>query len=346
MTALRKYDRLETTGLWRAAPDAQLREVVVGLRDATVVLSDPKTEMPLSAWSLPALLRLNPGKTPALFTPGDDAAETLELQDPEMIAALETVRREMLRRRPRSGRLRGVMLGGSTAALVVLALFWLPERLTRYTGSVLPYATRAALGDLVLADLYRLTGSACDSKPGVAAALTLGLRVNPDLPPFVVVVREGLVAPLHLPGGVVVLPASLLELIDGPEAVAGYVLAETLRARAADPVIGLLHHAGLGATIRLLTTGAMQPASVAGYAEVLLRQTTTAPPNPPTPAIPDADLLASFTAADLSTSPYAFAVDPTGKTTLPLIEADPFLGGSPRPILSDGDWLNLQAICG
>lgn len=338
MTALRKYDRLESSGLWRAAPDAQLREVVVGLRDATVVLSDPKTEMALSAWSLPALIRLNPGKTPALFTPGDEAEETLELQDPEMIAALETVRSEVLRRRPRTGRLRGVMLGGTTVAVIALATFWLPEQLTRYTASVLPFATRAALGDLALADLYRLTGSACDAKTGVAAALTLGQRVNPNEPPFVVVVRDGIAAPLHLPGGVVVLPASLLQLIDGPEAVAGYVLVETLRADAADPAISLLHHAGFTATLQLLTTGAMRAGSVAGYSEHLLSK--------PAAALTDADLLAAFTAADLSTSPYALALDPTGEATLPLIEADPFLAGSPRPILADGDWLNLQAICG
>ena len=338
MTALRKYDRLESSGLWRGAPDAQLREVVVGLRDATIVLSDPKTEMALAAWSLPALIRLNPGKTPALFTPGDEAAESLELQDPEMIAALETVLRAVQRRRPRAGRLRGVMLGGTMVVVIALGTLWLPERLIRYTASVLPYPTRAALGQLVLADLSRLTGSACTTKPGVAAALTLGLRVDPVLPPFVVVVREGVAAPLHLPGGIVVLPASLLELIDGPEAVAGYVMAETLRAAAADPVIALLHHAGFTATLRLLTTGEMQPGSVAGYAETLLRR--------PPAALSNADLLARFAETDLSTSPYALALDPTGKATLPLIEADPFLAGSPRPILADGDWLNLQAICG
>lgn len=338
MTALRKYERLESTGLWRAAPDAQLLEVVVGLRDATVVLSDPKTEMALSAWSLPALSRLNPGKSPAVFAPGDDAEETLELQDPEMIDALETVRAAMLRRRPRAGRLRGGMLGATTVALIAIGVFWLPDRLTRYTASVLPFATRAALGNLALDDLARLTGSPCDSKPGVTASLALGLRVNPDQPPFVVVVREGLTTPMHFPGGVVVLPASLLHLIDGPEAVAGFVLAETLRAKAADPAITLLQYAGFTATVRLLTTGEMRPGALSGYGETLLG-TKAAPLAPET-------LLAAFAATDLSTSPYAFALDPTGETTLPLIEADPFLGGSPRPVLPDGDWLNLQAICG
>ena len=56
-------------------------------------------------------------------------------------------------------------------------------------------------------------------------------------------------------------------------------------------------------------------------------------------------LLEMFKAADLSSSPYALSLDTTGATTLPLIERDPFLSGSPRPVLADGDWLGLQAIC-
>ena len=66
MTALTKYQRLECVGLWRLTASAQLREVVVGLRDTTLVLADPRTEMALSHWSLPAVERLNPGQMPAL----------------------------------------------------------------------------------------------------------------------------------------------------------------------------------------------------------------------------------------------------------------------------------------
>jgi hypothetical protein len=58
MTALHQYSRLEAAGLWRSAPDAQRREVIVGLRDATIILIDPKTEGPLTQWSLPAIERI------------------------------------------------------------------------------------------------------------------------------------------------------------------------------------------------------------------------------------------------------------------------------------------------
>jgi hypothetical protein len=50
--------------------------------------------------------------------------------------------------------------------------------------------------------------------------------------------------------------------------------------------------------------------------------------------------------ANLRTTPYAYAVDITGETTLQLIEADPMSGKETRPVLSDADWLRLQGICG
>jgi hypothetical protein len=70
MTALKKYQRLESPGLWRDTPEAQRREVVVAFREASLVLSDPRTELALSHWSLPAVERLNPGTLPALYGPG------------------------------------------------------------------------------------------------------------------------------------------------------------------------------------------------------------------------------------------------------------------------------------
>ena len=40
MPALTTYDRLEATGLWRATPQDQRREVVVSIGDATLVIKD------------------------------------------------------------------------------------------------------------------------------------------------------------------------------------------------------------------------------------------------------------------------------------------------------------------
>jgi hypothetical protein len=48
----------------------------------------------------------------------------------------------------------------------------------------------------------------------------------------------------------------------------------------------------------------------------------------------------------LRSSPYAYALDITGETVLPLIEADPRRALGSREVLKDADWVRLQGICG
>lgn len=337
MTALRKYQRLESPGIWRATSAAQRREVVVAFRDATLILYDPKSELALTHWSLPAVTRLNPGQEPALYSPLPDGIETLEIEDAEMIAALETVRQVLIHRQPRPGRLRGVLLAGSATIVLALVVFWLPDALIRHTAAVLPAATRASVGRLALADVTRLTGSACDSVLGKQAAAKLSTRLLGKSAGEVVILREGLAQSVILPGNIVLLNRELVETAPDAEVAAGFVLAEVLRAESSDPMIPLLRHAGLIGTIRLLTSGKMPQTAINGYAETLL-QTAVEP-------LDTQRLLAKFQMAEVSPAAYAYAVDATGETTLGLIEADPFKGRSPRPVLDDSDWISLQTIC-
>ena len=118
MTALKKYLKLESPGLWRDAPQDQRRNVVVGFGTASLILSDPKTDLALSHWSLPAITRQNPGVLPAIYSTGPDATETLELDDQDMIDALETVQSALATRQPRPGRLRGTIVALLTLTLV------------------------------------------------------------------------------------------------------------------------------------------------------------------------------------------------------------------------------------
>ena len=338
MTALKKYRKLESRGLWRDLPEAQKREVVVNLGDASLVLSDPRSDVALTHWSLPAIRRANPGAMPAVFKPGEDATEILELDDPDMIAALETVATAIASGRARPGRLRTAILAALLVAVLAVGVMVMPGALVRHTASVLPQATRAEIGALALTDLARLTGAPCANPGGEQALARLALRIfGPADTPELVVVREGIDGALALPGNLIVLSEALIAVPDGPEVAAGHALAEALRAQAADPTIPLLQHAGTVATFHLLTTGSISAAAVQGHAETLLR-------NPRIP-LPDQPLLASFRAAEVPSSPYAYALDPTGETVLALIEADPWPKGPPRAVLTDEDWLRLQDIC-
>lgn len=339
MTALKKYQRLEAPGLWRAAPEAQRLDVAVSIGDATLTLTD-LGDRPRAHWSLPAVRRLNPGVRPALYAPSADPEEpeTLEIAEPEMIEAIETVRRAIDRGRPRSGRLRLVIATTVLAAAAALAVFWLPTALSRHTVSVLPDAVRAAVGDRLLERMERVTGRPCDDPRGQAALDRLALRVlGPEASGRVRVLASGIAGARHLPGRIVLLDRSQVEDYETADVAAGYLLAERQRAVDIDPMIPLLDHAGAFATIRLLTTGMLPDGVLDSYGEVVFTA-------PPAPVAPDA-LLARFATAGVPSTPYAFAVDQTGETTLALIEADPLPGGAKAPLLAAGDWAKLQEIC-
>ena len=77
----------------RPDPASPPREVVVSFGDATLVLSDG-SGLPLAHWSLPAVTRLNPGQSPARFAPDEGGSETLDIEDAEVTAAIETVTRD------------------------------------------------------------------------------------------------------------------------------------------------------------------------------------------------------------------------------------------------------------
>jgi hypothetical protein len=339
MTALKKYQRLECSGLWRETPQDQRREVLVRFGDATLTLSDPKSGEAISHWSLPAIERINRGETPPVFAPGQDALESLELTDPDMIAALDAVRAAVKAAVARPGRLRSVILGGTTLAVLALGAFWLPGALIAHTASVLPAAQRADIGQRVLDDLARVTGAPCDNQLGLQALAGLSERVfGPVDTPILYVMPEGVDQPLHLPGDVIVLPRRLVETANGPEAAAGAALVERLRSRMADPVVPLLQHAGLRATFQLLTTADLTDSAISGYGEAALR----AAPLP----LDDATLIRAFEAAQIPATPYALAVDPDGSVTGGLVAGDPYKGLAPSPLIPDESWVALQGICG
>lgn len=339
MTALRQFARLETTGLWRPAPEAQRREVVVSFGEATVMIADGSGR-PLTHWSLPALLRLNPGEMPARYAPDAEGSEELELDDTLMVEAIEKVRAAIARAQPRPGLLRrgGGWIAG--AALAGLAVLWLPGALTRQTLALVPESTRVEIGATMLGLMQRDTGPACRAPQGTAALERLAARLfGAGSGIAIVVLPDGPPGVVRLPGGLIVVPRDTVAATDDPFVLAGHVVATAATAAVADdPLRPILEAAGLRATLTLLATGALPPAALEPLAASLLED--------PQPAAPTDALLDAFARAGLPVTPWAYATDPTGESVLALIEADPLAGQDPAPVMSDADWVSLQGICG
>lgn len=334
MTALKEFARLETIGTWYPEPGAEPRGVTVSFGEATLVLSDD-SGLPVTHWSLPALNRLNPGQRPALYAPDAEASETLEIEDDTMIGALEKVRRAVAARQPRPGRLRQGVIWGSTALAIGLAVFWLPGALMQQTLSVVPPGKRSEFGATLLGMIQEITGPTCRDPLGSEALNRLRDRLLGRRGGQIVVVPEGLEGPLYLPGGIIVLPETLLTETEDPAVVAGHVLATAASRDEHDPLDALLREAGFGTVLRLLTTGDIPTEKLQAQARHLAVT--------PTPRADETLLLGKFAEAGVPIGPWVRATGAAGLDAAVLVAAEP--AGSAGPVISDGDWVSLQGIC-
>lgn len=334
MTALSEYARLESVGQWRPEPDGQMREVFVSFGSATLVISD-SSDRPLTHWSLPATIRLNPGARPAIYAPdaGDD--ETLEIADDEMIDAIEKVRRSLTRRPAQSGRVRLLIFAALVAALGALAFLWFPAALRNQTLAAVTPATRSEIGATILGHIQSQTGPACRSPAGQTALAHLAERLyGPGAKGRILVLPTSSVRALSLPGGLVLLGQGVIEGHDEPAVPAGEVLAAAAQMQVRDPLEAALESAGMAATLQLYTTGSLPPELLAHHASALMG---SAPP------VPSATLLLPlFAGAEIPTTPFALA---RGTAHNDLIANDPMTDRSVPVILSDQDWIGLQGIC-
>ncbi len=325
MTALERYRRLECPGLWHGAEGAQRRDVVVTFGEASLVIRDLRSDAALAHWSLPAVERLNPRRVPAIFGPDRGATETLEIDDPSMIEAIETVAR-VVRRNRRPGRVQLAFLGAGLLAVIGVVGIVAPRAVIVRAAAVVPPAARAALGARILADMAPTWGAPCRAPAGLSALDALRDRLGRD-PDLSIAILPNLRGTLHLPGRIVAVGRSVIEAEDDPDVFAGHVIAEATRADRDDPLLPLLRNAGLAATARFLTTGTLPEDSIAGYGADL----AAAPPASVRPA----ELAPRFAAAGIASEPYSRAAggDPVPEPS------------APTSAMTDSAWVALQGIC-
>lgn len=338
MTALKQFQRLEAQGSWRRTPDGPAHDVVVSLGDATLILSDPVTERPLSHWSLPAVVRVDDGAVAAVYAPGTDGTdENVTIDDPLMIQAIARIKGAVASRRSRTGRLRGSLAVLGVLGVLAVLVLWLPDALVAHAARIAPPAQARDMGTAILADLERQAGAVCARASGQAVLDHLA----PTLLTQEAVIRvlpEPLGGARRLPGDVYVIGSDLLRAAPGPEAAAAHLVAARLAVEDAQLRRAAMEHAGLLASLALMTVGHLPQTAMSGFGTALLSR--------PAPRPADADLLAALEERRIPVQPYALSIDPTGQSVRALIGNVP-PGDAPAgpSLLTDEQWLALQQIC-
>lgn len=332
MTALKKFERLESLGLWKEDELAQRREVIVSFGDSTLVISD-KNENALSHWSLAAVRRVGKGK-PVRYAPDGNTSENIEIDDDTMVAAIDAIRTSLRRGQPRAGLLRWSLTAIMFACILALGLFWLPNALVSYATRVLPDAKVRELGNLTLKNVHGLTGSPCETPEGRRSLSILHDRLIGSEQGQIYIVDIGSRDSAYLPANIILISRRLVENYTGPEVAAGFVLMEKANADFKPAHEKFFELAGTANTMRFLLTGELSKDAIDAFVTQQVVKDTTLPPSP--------ELLSLFELANMSSKPFATVTD--------LPEDHPLVINGPiseqtRPLLKDQDWLALQNIC-
>ena len=336
MTALKEYERLECTGLWKESPTSQRKEVLVLFGNNSLVLRDTKGVV-ISHWSLPAVKRINVGKQPALYKPGEDSLETLEIEDNVVIKAISKITNVIEKRRPRHGKIRLYLLLIIFSLMFLTSIIWLPEKLRQHTISITSDTSKKEVGQFMVRDISNLTGVPCGTVLGNAALVKLKERLVGNLDHTLLIIPNSSKKILSLPGNIHLIDKTVIEDYDTPEVVAGFIFSALERAKKDNPFEKLIKEAHTGAVIRFLATGKLTNKFLQNYSAKTLID--------PDSNLDYSNLLKLFQNAKVATSPYSYAIDVTGETTSELIKGDPYLHKTAPLLISDTMWLSLQTIC-
>ncbi|MEM7710277.1 MAG: hypothetical protein AAF264_05895 [Pseudomonadota bacterium] len=326
MTAIDGLDRLETPALWRQMEGGLQRAVYVSIGEAELVIQDP-SGIALAHWSLPALIRRNPRKLPARYAPDPTSGEELEIEEAEMVAALDRVTAAVARGRRSPGRLRRAGIGLVLGLGLGFAVLWTPGFLRDLTANSLPLPAQAEIGRRMLDQIADLTGPPCATPVGTEVLETLRARLLPLRQARFTVLRDLPQPALALPGGHFALSDELLVIQDDPELLAGHVLATALTAGTDGPLRALLADLSTFELVRLLASGAVAERALSAHTEARL---LAAPPAPD-----GARLRPGFATARLGWGSYATATGlhvPADAPPMP-------------PALDDAAWQALRGIC-
>ena len=292
MTALKAYDRLECTGLWRSGPATQRREVVVSCGQATLILTDMQNR-PLAHWSLAAVDVQTHKEDAATLRPAPGSEESLEISDKTMLEALLKVQKAIDRSRPHPGRLRFILAASSVVLLSFATLIWGPQAMVSYASNVLPEAKRVQLGQVLAERIGQLAGPYCTSPEGIRSAALLMEGLAPNAALELRVLPGQRTAPIILPGGKVILFDNMVGQSGDPAVTAGYVASAIATLNEADPLGTYLQDAGPFVSISLITSNELSNRQVDQLAKIALsdqrRPALTLQPHMalPTPPLPD-----------------------------------------------------------
>jgi Zn-dependent protease with chaperone function len=295
----------------------------------------------------------------------------LTVDDPDLIAQIETLCPDLMKRgMPRGSGRKIVTRIGVAAAAMVLMIFVILPAMANTLAYIIPIKREVVYGKAVVRQMERFFGGTtagdlmCSSPKGDAALAKMVARLTETTPTDyelnVVVMRHEMVNAFAAPGGQVVLVEGLIKQAKGPDEVAAVLGHEIGHVEARDATRGALRAAGSAGLLSMVLGDFAGGTAAVVIAEYTLNASYTRE------AEAEADTYARsmLDGANISTSgmsDFFGSLDDleSQMPDLPIyLSSHPDTGeradkaadfaqtqGATTPVLDEAEWAALQAIC-
>ena len=210
MTAVKKYTRLESSGLWKESEKSEFIEVLITFGKTSVILSDYK-DNPLTHWSLPALRLISRDNNEAIFSTSFENEERLRISDINMIESLLLfINKED--KKIKHGKTKFYLSSFTLMLFVALIILYFPSKIKNLAITVISQQHEKQLIRPFLEKHIETFGGVCSSiETSKIMDNILNSVENENDFLSVFIVEDQTTNILHLPSGIILISSDFLK---------------------------------------------------------------------------------------------------------------------------------------
>ena len=204
MTAIKKYQILESKGFWIESKGKEVKEVIISFGKSSIIISDTNAT-PLDHWNFNSIVILQKSSSSTTFSPGPEREEKLIVQDEEMIEAMTIIcEHSKIPSKPMLKFNHVIKL--VISLLMVFFFFSLPSMLRFITLDIIePYHEVIFVNTLLAKE--DSVGNICPKQKETVElekmiASSFGIETGINIS----ITKSSLPSPAILPGGVIIVP--------------------------------------------------------------------------------------------------------------------------------------------
>ena len=209
MTAIKKYARLEATGLWRDSENFDFIEVLISFGKTSIILSDYK-DKPLTHWSLTAIKLVSRDQNEATFSTDSDDGECLLIKDADMIESLLLFINKD-EQKSNTTKIKFYICFFFLIVSSIALIVYFPSKIKVLTASVISNEIEQQLIEPFVDKHVSSSGGSCSSLEIETIKQRILTLIEKDKQTLsVIIIRDQKMNALHLPNGVILISSAFL----------------------------------------------------------------------------------------------------------------------------------------